>query len=118
MTYRELLARALAHDPAPNYTIDDVEEAIVTGRMRLWPGEKSAVVTEIGEYPQGKVLHYFLAAGDLTELARMEAPIVAWAKAQGCVRATLVGRRGWARSFLTRDSGWRDTDMVLLEREL
>lgn len=117
-SYLPLIASALAHDPVPNYTLDDVLAAIDAGRMKPWFGYRSIVLTELGDYPLGKVLHVFLAAGDGKELEQMEPHIMAWAKAQGCTRATMAGRKGWLRSWLTRHLPWTDSGMVLMYREI
>lgn len=117
-SYLPLLASALRQTPIPNYTLDDVLAAIDAGRMTPWFGYRSIIVTELGDYPLGRVLHLFLAAGDKDELQAMAPQIEAWAKAQGCTRATLTGRKGWLRSWLTRRMGWRDSGLVLLYREI
>lgn len=82
---------------------EHVREAILRGELQLWPGEKSAVVTEIEHYPLMKTCHLFLAGGDMPELRKMLESIEAWAKAQGCKKVTLAGRKGWLRSFLPAD---------------
>ena len=90
------------------HTMDDVVEAIEAGSMLFWPGTNSAIVTEIGVYPRCKVLHFFLAGGDLAELEAMVPSILAYGRSQGCTKATLAGRPGWGRSFLSR-TGWKVT---------
>ena len=50
------------------HTLDDVKEAIDAGRAELWPLNHSALVTEVVEYPQRKVLRVWLAGGNLHEL--------------------------------------------------
>lgn len=82
------------------FDITNVFEDIMNGHAQFWPGEKSAVVTQIVTYPKKKVLHYFLAGGDIEELKSMEPGIIEWAKSQGCEAVTLTGRPGWTRSFL------------------
>lgn len=93
------IAAALEH-AGGTHTMDDVRDLIDEGRLQLWPGERSAVVTEIVEYPRAKDLHFFLAGGDMDEMRRMRPVIEQWGAAMGCTRVTLAGRRGWARSFL------------------
>lgn len=86
----------------------DVVAAIDAGAMQFWPGTNSAIVTEIGVYPRCKVLHFFLAGGNAAELEAMTPFVLAWGRTQGCTKATLAGRKGWERSFLTR-TGWKAT---------
>ena len=80
--------------------------------MQFWPGAQSAVITEIQVYPRLKALHYFLAGGNLEELARMRPIIEHWAESIGCQRVTLAGRRGWIRSFLA-DEGYQEKWTVM-----
>lgn len=81
----------------------DVIRSILAGQLQLWPGEKSAIVTEIEHYPQMKTCHLFLAGGDMAELQKMLLDVEQWAVKQGCSRVTLAGRKGWQRSFLAGD---------------
>lgn len=97
-----------------SHTFEDVRDLVAQDRMHFWPGPNSAIVTEILEYPQYKVLNFFLAGGTLTELEQMTPHILAWGKEQGCKKATFLGRRGWERTFLTA-TGWTQPNMVVLE---
>ena len=110
-----VLQRAL--DQAHGYDIDDVRRAVEEGRMLLWPAGNSAVVTQIIERPRGKELYFFLAAGDLRELKILYPIIMEWGRELGCTRAAFVGRRGWERSFLTREEGW-DSSLVVYDKEI
>ena len=86
------------------HTIDDIWDGIVAGNFQFWPGNKSAVVTEIQIYPRKKVMHIFLAGGDLEELLEMEKSVRAFAKTIDCNSMSISGRRGWVKIF-ERD-GW------------
>ncbi len=111
------LCTALSLD-GNNYAMDDVWAEIDAGTMQFWPGVKSGMVTNIVEFPQGKVLHFFLAGGDLAELEAMTPTILEWAKVEHqCIKASLIGRRGWERSFLTR-TGWSVMPLVHMEARL
>jgi len=83
----------------------DVREMVEQNKLQLWPAVNSVVLTEIIVYPRLKNLHYFLAGGDLDELARMRPMIESWGKSIGCTRVSLAGRRGWAKTFL-KDEGY------------
>lgn len=91
----------------------DVAEAIAEGRMQLWPATLGCGVTEIVVYPKKKVLHVFLAGGDMNQLTDMIDAAAAWGKAQGCNGMTMAGRKGWER-VLARH-GWRPV-MSVMER--
>ena len=111
-----LLEAALAY-AGGTHTVEDVEALIASGEAQIWEGPNSLVVTEIDRQPRQAILLFFLAAGHKAELLAMQDGILAWGREQGCTRARLVGRRGWARSFL-QDSGWADTQYVIMEREI
>jgi hypothetical protein len=89
-----------------SHTADDIIEAIGAGKMQSWVGDESAVITEVRETPQRKLLMFFLAGGNLRELEAMLPPILEWGRSIGCQEARLVGRAGWQRTFLARQ-GWR-----------
>lgn len=88
------------------HTLDDIWNGVVRGDFQFWPGDKSAVITEIQIYPQTKVMHIFLAGGDLEELLEMEKSVRAYAQTIGCNSMSISGRRGWLRIF-ERD-GWKE----------
>ena len=93
------IAAALEYD-GDTHDIEHVLALVAAGECQFWPGEKSAIITEIARYPKKTVLHFWLAGGDLEELEAMSARIEEWAREQGCQRITLAGRKGWARTFL------------------
>lgn len=110
----EVLVAALNYGGSPpTHTLDDLWQMICLGHLQFWPGRASAVVTELITYPQVKDLHFFLAGGKLEELREMYPSIIEWGRAQGCARATLAGRAGWMRSFLTKEEGWEPAWTVL-----
>lgn len=100
-----------------SHTLDDIWRLVATHRLQLWPGQSSVVLTQILQSPQLRELHFFLAGGNLEEMKRLYPLILAWGREQGCSRATFTGRRGWERTFLTREEGWR-APMLLFEKDL
>ncbi|MDE2022306.1 MAG: hypothetical protein KGI71_05355 [Patescibacteria group bacterium] len=114
--YRAHLEAALAYAEY-SHTFEDIVALVASGTAQAWPGPASIIVTEIVDHPRRRLLHFFLAAGSLTELEAMTPLILAWGKSQGCAAATLIGRKGWARSFLT-DDAWVVRPDVLMERVL
>lgn len=87
------------------HTKEDVWHMISDEHAQLWHGNSSVIVTQIEDAPRAKILHFWLAGGDLHELEVMYPLIEEWGEALGCTRATLTGRKGWERTFL-RDLGW------------
>jgi hypothetical protein len=75
----------------------DLVDDLMAGRAQIWPGERSAVVTQCVVDDRGPCLHVWLAGGDLEEILAMRVGAEAWARAQGCRRMTIDGRQGWAR---------------------
>ena len=55
---REYIENALEYAEG-THTFDDIALGVLSGRYILWPGERSAIVTEIINYPQIKDLHFF-----------------------------------------------------------
>lgn len=114
--YRRHISDALSHASA-THAYDDVARMVSAGLMQYWPGPASIVVTETIDHPQARLLHFFLAAGVRAELEAMTPLILDWGKSRGCTRATLIGRKGWQRTFL-KDTGWRTSDLIFMEKDL
>lgn len=93
-----LLQRAL-DDAGNTHTPADVRAAIEADEAQLWIGEHSAGVTEVLTYPRCKVLHIWLVAGELNEIARAREALDGFARMAGCKRVSLTGRPGWQRAL-------------------
>jgi hypothetical protein len=92
--------------------LSDVVEGIATGQFQFWPGERSACVTEIIDYPRKRALCFWLAGGDLIDLMRNVEPIARkWAEDRGCTLfyGNAVERPGWERALSKYGyaPGWR-----------
>lgn len=86
---------AIDHSPfgmQPEY----VREMLELPQYQLWRGDKFAVVTEL----QGHLFNFWLAGGDMNELALGYTDAENWAKLHGATRIMVYGRRGWEKSFL------------------
>ena len=102
---RPWIEAALAYNGG-ECAFEDVVAGIEAGKMQLWPAPKGCLVTEIVEFPQKKVISVFLGGGDLDQLADMHRDVIAWAKAQGCTGARIIGRRAPSHgSRFHRDDG-------------
>jgi hypothetical protein len=111
--YRRQIEAALVYS-GHSHDFDDVAAMVAAGKAQFWPGRTSVIITEIIVEPRHKVLHFFLAGGDLAELEQMTPIIEQWGRERGCTRASLVGRKGWDRTFLKRQ-GWTN-GLVVLEK--
>ena len=109
---RHHIEAALAHG-GDTHTFDDVAAMIFDGRLQLWHGPSGCAVTEIIVYPRKKVLHCFLAGGEMAQILDMIDSAVAWGKTQGCESLTLSGRLGWQR--VLSKHGFRPV-LVTMER--
>lgn len=84
------------------YSFRDVVELVMERRAQLWPGEASAMVTQLEDYPRGRrVIQSWLAGGDLGEIVDRQRPqIEDQARAWGCHAAMIEGgRKGWDREL-------------------
>ena len=91
----------------------DIVDGVLSGHMQLWPGEKGCGVTEIVVYPKKKVLHVFLAGGEMKTILEMEKDAIKWGKSQGCEAASISGRIGWKK--VLDEYGWSPQQMVLVK---
>ena len=75
------------------YTIEDVMQGVQSGDVRLWMGRKSTAATETA-----RIMHVWLAGGDMRELLEMLAGAEAEHRARGFDQITISdARSGWAR---------------------
>ena len=82
------------------HTRQDIAECIAKGRYQYFGDDECCVVTEIVDYPQKRVLHLFIAAGNLTKLLEEYLPIVKqFAADNGCSALTSVSRKGFLKRF-------------------
>ena len=95
------------------YTLEDVLIEIKNGGLQFWPGENSAVVTQVIHHPRHKQLEFVLAGGDLAELKQMAAVIEGWARQEGITHAKIIGRRGWAKAL---GGDWVESHTVSVKR--
>jgi len=92
------------------YNIDDVEENIANGTFQLWPGNESAIVTIVAQYPQKSILTIVFSGGKMEELLEMLKELENFAKLLGCSEIRLGGRKGWKR--VLKDKGFVETNII------
>lgn len=85
-------------------TREEVEADLKASRAQMWIGQRSAMVTMLHATPEPHI-HVWLGGGDMQELIYLAPGLEAWARAHGCVAATIDGRAGWAR--VLRHHGWK-----------
>lgn len=110
---RPWIEDALAYSGG-THTFEDVVAGIAESRMQFWPAPRGCAVTEIVVYPRKRVLHVFLAGGEMGQILDMIDSAVEWSKTQGCASMTIAGRHGWQR--VLAEHGYRPV-MTVLEKE-
>lgn len=100
-----------------SHTFEDIQALVEAGSLQYWPGVRSVIITEIIQAPQQRLLNFFLAGGEMAELEAMYPLVEQWGREKGCNVATMSGRKGWERSFLTRREGW-EPKLVVFEKSL
>ena len=93
------------------HDFEDVAKEVKVGTMQLWSGEKGCAVTQILIYPKKKVLHVFLAGGEMNQIIDFQASAVEFGKINGCTAISLAGRKGWAKVLAKH--GWSEQFTVL-----
>lgn len=93
------------------WTIDAVEAEIREQRATFWPMANSAAVTQVMDYPKGKVLRVWLAGGDLNELTHFLPAGENYARMNGCIGVEMEARPGWERVL----KGYRKHAVVLVK---
>ncbi len=101
---RERIVSALAY-AGGTHTFDDVAMMVLQGKFMYWPLENSCIIGEVYNYPQRKDLHFFISAGDLTEITAMQPQMIETAKALGCSSLSIAGRPGWIKPL--GELGWK-----------
>ncbi len=64
---------------------------------QFWPGKNAAIVTEVQDHGDHRVLFCWAAGGDMEEVLAMASGIEAVGRLLGCQYAMSEGRGGWAR---------------------
>lgn len=104
----EFLENALRRGNS-RHTLRDIFDAVLAGKMQLWLTARACVVTQVGDYPQEKVLSILWAAGDLANIKEHLSDLKTWACELGCQSIEVPNaRRGWSKIF-----GWKETGVRL-----
>jgi hypothetical protein len=94
-----------------SHQFHDICRGVLTGEFYLWHGDNGCAITEFTLYPTKKVLHVFLAGGDMQQILDFEESAAAWGKACGCSEMTIAGRKGWSKVLGNR--GWKEVFTVM-----
>jgi hypothetical protein len=100
---------------------EDIRQHLDHGSMQLWLAwDRKPVgvcVTELIDSVRGRSCNIVVVAGERFDAwAHLQDDIERWAAEHwGCVRLSLIGRKGWARRLV--GAGWTET-AVTLERTI
>lgn len=92
-----------------------IVQGVIKGDLILWPTENSAIVTEFHNFPNKRMLHIFLAGGDLSEIKHLHDDVVKFAKEMGCAGLSLTGRPGWVKAL--SDLGFGHNELRYVTKE-
>lgn len=108
------LETALQHG-GETHTLGDVVRQIMDGKAQYWESEGAAIITEIHDTPRMRLVHFWLATGELKEVISLSTEVLRWAESIGCKEASLAGRRGWQKVLASE--GWKPR-LVLMGRSI
>jgi len=92
------LARVLARPGMGGVTYKHIRAMMAEGLAQRWRADDgSLVITELLEDPAGRYCMIWLAEGEIRSLLELHEKILEWARAEGCNRVRVGGRRGWGR---------------------
>ena len=109
------IKRALEYSGG-THTSEDIFIGIAEGYFQLWAKNGSVGITEIIHSPRVKTLNVFLTAGRMEDVKATFPEVEKYARQAQCDRITLLGRKGWAKSFL-KDEGF-EPKAELLAKDL
>lgn len=91
--------------------LEEVLEDIERGHAQLWETDNATVVTQVSDYGVFRCLNVWLAGGRLEEIIGLLDSAERFAKAHGCTKIEVNGRRGWKRAL--RDHGFKEESVIL-----
>jgi hypothetical protein len=89
----ELIQQALEHCQG-THGLGDIRRELEAGRLLLWIAQdvQAMAITEVTEYPAGRVLNIFLSAGDHETMKACLPGLEAFARGQQCLAVMFYGR--------------------------
>lgn len=101
-----LWLEAALHRGGDTLTMEQVRERVQSGQYWFWPAASAAAITQVILGPK-KEFNVLLAGGDMETLEQMLVSMEQAARQIGCALITVLGRRGWERTFLCQTAGYR-----------
>jgi hypothetical protein len=114
VNYQDWRSRLLEGVDQALYPADWLDWLVSTGQAVVWCNEKAAIIAAIRLYPSGvKEVHGLLAAGDAAAIRGLVPLAEEWGKAQGCIRAAIASRPGWAK--IMRQDGYEPHQIEIVK---
>jgi hypothetical protein len=107
---------AALHHGGDTLTIKDVRTRVENGQYHFWRADDAAVITQVCPGTEEQELNILLGGGRMETLEDMLPAIENFALRINCNLVTVLGRLGWARSFLTKRAGYRPIAILLGKR--
>jgi hypothetical protein len=92
--YKSILMNAVDRSDGENAWPDLVEQ-LCEGYWQLWVTPHSAAITTIREQGQFNVCVIIYAGGVLKDIIECVPGVMEWARAMGCQKMHIEGRKGW-----------------------
>lgn len=92
-------------------TFDDVLASVIREDRHFYDFDDCCFIGEIMDYPDVRVYHCFIAAGDLKALKAAEPQMTEVAKFLGCHYFSMNGRLGWLKEL--KHDGWEAKSVVM-----
>jgi hypothetical protein len=103
---RKKMERALENS---SYTLDDIEDALLSGKMQSHVYGNTWIITQVYEFPRSTAVNILFAVGDLEDTLEGAKMIESWAKALGAKTITFTGREGWQE---LKVPGWKKVGVI------
>jgi len=87
------------------HTVADMVDRIDSGECDLWVQDEGLLVTKVEDWPQKRVMRFWLAAGKLEDVLALEPRVIVSARKHGCDGMVIDGRKGWAKVL---SNGWQE----------
>lgn len=107
---RKWIEDALAYGDGTHY-YEDIVQGVHSLKYQLWTADRACLVTEILDFPRKRVLHVFLAGGELDQVLDMDASLIEFGRENNCEGLSLVGRKGWEKAL--KNLNWQKTHSVV-----
>ncbi len=113
--FRVDIERALCYG-RNSHTFNQVCALVIQGQLDVHVLEGAVIIAEVISYPEYKVYHVFIAAGELQPIIEAQRGyLIREAQKRGAKRLSFAGRKGWKKAL--ENEGWSN-DLILMSKEV